>query len=182
MLLVIVCVLLCFLMIRLPPISTRTDTLFPYTPLFRSTIHADDILDAIPTINELAYMTQGEQGAVNEPGEYFRLGNRSQPRQRRFAFFEEPRYAVAVAGIMVLGIVLRIAATWPLSMHHPDEVIQYLEQAHRLVFGYGVIPWDYRFGIRLLLLPFLLASIGIPPFRALFCLIFSISLLPFSFL
>src|SRR3546814_14871069 len=90
-------------------------------------------------------MTQGEQGAVNEPGEYFRLGNRSQPRQRRFAFFEEPRYAVAVAGIMVLGIVLRIAATWPMSMHHPDEVIQYLEQAHRLVFGYGVIPWEYRY-------------------------------------
>src|SRR3546814_17191998 len=25
-----------FLMIRLPPRSTRTDTLFPYTPLFRS--------------------------------------------------------------------------------------------------------------------------------------------------
>src|SRR3546814_11351245 len=25
-----------FLMIRPPPISTRTDTLFPYTPLFRS--------------------------------------------------------------------------------------------------------------------------------------------------
>src|SRR3546814_5733824 len=29
-----------FLMIRLPPISTRTDTLFPYTTLFRS--HADE--------------------------------------------------------------------------------------------------------------------------------------------
>src|SRR3546814_19413753 len=27
-----------FLMIRLPPISTRTDTLFPYTPLFRSRV------------------------------------------------------------------------------------------------------------------------------------------------
>src|SRR3546814_20261105 len=27
---------LCFLMIRLPPISTRTDTLLPYTTLFRS--------------------------------------------------------------------------------------------------------------------------------------------------
>src|SRR3546814_6254116 len=26
----------CFLMIRRPPISTRTDTLFPYTTLFRS--------------------------------------------------------------------------------------------------------------------------------------------------
>src|SRR3546814_8076410 len=31
-----------FLMIRLPPRSTRTDTLFPYTPLFRSlALHAD---------------------------------------------------------------------------------------------------------------------------------------------
>src|SRR3546814_1914158 len=30
------CCTICFLMIRLPPISTRTDTLFPYTTLFRS--------------------------------------------------------------------------------------------------------------------------------------------------
>src|SRR3546814_7901288 len=29
-----------FLMIRLPPISTRTDTLFPYTTLFRSALPA----------------------------------------------------------------------------------------------------------------------------------------------
>src|SRR3546814_11996673 len=28
--------LFCFLMIRRPPVSTRTDTLFPYTTLFRS--------------------------------------------------------------------------------------------------------------------------------------------------
>src|SRR3546814_1220364 len=32
----IVCISLFFLMIRRPPRSTRTDTLFPYTPLFRS--------------------------------------------------------------------------------------------------------------------------------------------------
>src|SRR3546814_3382159 len=31
-----VCVLIFFLMIRRPPRSTRTDTLFPYTTLFRS--------------------------------------------------------------------------------------------------------------------------------------------------
>src|SRR3546814_14966618 len=31
-----------FLMIRRPPISTRTDTLFPYTTLFRSR-HPDDV-------------------------------------------------------------------------------------------------------------------------------------------
>src|SRR3546814_10879480 len=30
------CLFLCFLMIRRPPRSTRTDTLFPYTTLFRS--------------------------------------------------------------------------------------------------------------------------------------------------
>src|SRR3546814_11014154 len=30
------CFLICFLMIRRPPRSTRTDTLFPYTTLFRS--------------------------------------------------------------------------------------------------------------------------------------------------
>src|SRR3546814_19651847 len=33
---VIICVLFFFLMIRRPPISTRTDTPFPYTTLFRS--------------------------------------------------------------------------------------------------------------------------------------------------
>src|SRR3546814_20828474 len=31
-------VVFCFLMIRRPPRSTRTDTLFPYTTLFRSAI------------------------------------------------------------------------------------------------------------------------------------------------
>src|SRR3546814_12983556 len=32
----VICVLFFFLMIRRPPRSTRTDTLFPYTTLFRS--------------------------------------------------------------------------------------------------------------------------------------------------
>src|SRR3546814_7055710 len=37
----------CFLMIRRPPRSTRTDTLFPYTTLFRSPVDAfiDDCLN-----------------------------------------------------------------------------------------------------------------------------------------
>src|SRR3546814_21178320 len=34
------CFLFFFLMIRRPPRSTRTDTLFPYTTLFRSLLHA----------------------------------------------------------------------------------------------------------------------------------------------
>src|SRR3546814_19610186 len=41
------CLLCCFfLMIRLPPRSTRTDTLFPYTTLFRSA--RQEIASAVP--------------------------------------------------------------------------------------------------------------------------------------
>src|SRR3546814_13427523 len=36
--------LFCFLMIRRPPRSTRTDTLFPYTTLFRSPLPSQDSL------------------------------------------------------------------------------------------------------------------------------------------
>src|SRR3546814_18141707 len=32
-------------MIRRPPRSTRTDTLFPYSTLFRSILHAGEVLD-----------------------------------------------------------------------------------------------------------------------------------------
>jgi len=34
------------------------------------------------------------------------------------------------------------------NIHVPDELFQYLEQGHRLVFGFGLIPWEFRFGIR----------------------------------
>src|SRR3546814_8118802 len=36
---------MCFLMIRRPPRSTRTDTLFPYTTLFRSKLYEEGIDD-----------------------------------------------------------------------------------------------------------------------------------------
>src|SRR3546814_13104368 len=42
----IVCVLF-FLMIRRPPRATRTDTLFPYTTLFRSAIHLAAVIDQV---------------------------------------------------------------------------------------------------------------------------------------
>src|SRR3546814_15904594 len=40
-----------FLIIRRPPISTRTDTLFPYTTLFRSKDMRAEAHDHIDTIN-----------------------------------------------------------------------------------------------------------------------------------
>src|SRR5262249_35182978 len=55
----------------------------------------------------------------------------------------------------------------------PDEVYQSLEQAHRLVFGFGFLPWEFDVGARswafpgLLSVPVGLASIvGVDPVRA----------------
>src|SRR3546814_20959699 len=41
-----------FLTIRRPPRSTRTDTLFPYTTLFRSLLGAPAVADAILVVGE----------------------------------------------------------------------------------------------------------------------------------
>src|SRR3546814_14875021 len=38
-----------FLMIRLPPRSTRTDTLFPYPTLFRSSVRSGPVEHGVPT-------------------------------------------------------------------------------------------------------------------------------------
>ena len=54
------------------------------------------------------------------------------------------RSAIALSGDFVL---------------HPDEIMQYLEPAHRLVFGNGVIYWEYFYGARSWLVPGLVAGI-----------------------
>lgn len=59
--------------------------------------------------------------------------------------------------ICALALALRLAALIPFSMHHPDEIFQYLEPAHRLAFGQGVVTWEYRYGMRGWLLPTLLS-------------------------
>ncbi len=63
-----------------------------------------------------------------------------------------------LAALMLLAIALRLIAAWRPSIAHPDEVFQYLEQAHRLVFGNGFVPWEYRDGMRGWLVPMLLAG------------------------
>lgn len=41
----------------------------------------------------------------------------------------------------------------------PDEVFQTLEQGHRWMWGYGVIPWEFRDGVRSWVLPGLLGLV-----------------------
>ncbi len=62
--------------------------------------------------------------------------------------------------LLALALGLRFAAivAFP-SLHHPDENFQLFEQAHRIAFGYGVVPWEFREGIRSPVPPYLLAGL-----------------------
>ena len=42
---------------------------------------------------------------------------------------------------------------------HPDEIMQYLEPAHRLVFGNGIIYWEYFYGARSWIIPGAVAGV-----------------------
>lgn len=62
--------------------------------------------------------------------------------------------------VAAVALSLRLAvAWWSESISHPDHIFQYLEQAHRLVYGYGFVPWEFRFGVRNWLLPGALAAL-----------------------
>lgn len=65
-----------------------------------------------------------------------------------------------LALILIAAFLLRlyVAFEFP-NINHPDEVFQYIEQAHRLVFKYGIIPWEYRVGVRSWLVPGFLAGL-----------------------
>jgi hypothetical protein len=62
--------------------------------------------------------------------------------------------------ICVLALALRmaVAVVFP-GFEHPDEIFQMLEQAHRLAFGNGFIPWEFDEGVRSYFWPGILAGI-----------------------
>jgi hypothetical protein len=69
--------------------------------------------------------------------------------------------------IIITGLIIRIfLAIGSDNFNHPDENFQITEQAHRLVFGYGTIPWDIRHEIRSWLMPGMVAGL-LWPFKAL---------------
>ena len=61
-----------------------------------------------------------------------------------------------LAAAFVLRVTLALAGDFVI---HPDEIMQYLEPAHRLVFGSGIVYWEYFYGARSWLVPGLVAGV-----------------------
>ena len=91
-----------------------------------------------------------------------------------------------VGVILLAGLAFRLWIAWQGDfIYHPDELFQYLEQAHRLVFDSGFVPWEYRYGVRSWILPgFIAGFLGgfrllgldspafyVPAIKAVFCLL-----------
>jgi hypothetical protein len=57
----------------------------------------------------------------------------------------------------VLALPFAVLAVVDQGMVWSDEIFQTMEQAHRLAFGYGLVPWEFQQGARFWLLPALLA-------------------------
>ena len=71
-----------------------------------------------------------------------------------------PQASWTLAAVCALAVALRmaLAIVFP-GYEHADEIYQALEQAHRLAFGVGIIPWEFQEGVRSYMLPGALAGI-----------------------
>ena len=62
--------------------------------------------------------------------------------------------------VLVLAFAVRAAiALCGDFVLHPDEVMQYLEPAHQLIFGHGVTYWEFFYGARSWLVPGAVAGV-----------------------
>ncbi|MCB8881628.1 mannosyltransferase [Acidisoma cellulosilytica] len=59
---------------------------------------------------------------------------------------------------LAVALVPRLLAAFGLQTYYAaDELYQYIEQAHRLVFHQGYVPWEFQVGLRSWLIPLVLA-------------------------
>ena len=72
---------------------------------------------------------------------------------------EEPPWKVLLPALVLAFAIRAAIALSGDFVLHPDEVMQYLEPAHRLVFGNGVTYWEYFYGARSWLVPGMIAGV-----------------------
>lgn len=66
----------------------------------------------------------------------------------------------ALACLLVLAAALRIwVATLQPNIIWPDEIFQVVEPAHRLVYGNGIVAWEYVLGMRSWIFPGTIAGV-----------------------
>jgi hypothetical protein len=62
--------------------------------------------------------------------------------------------------LLPLAAAPRLWAWWSdQGVFWPDEIYQTLEQGHRLAFGYGMVPWEFRDGARSWVFPGLIGGV-----------------------
>jgi hypothetical protein len=62
--------------------------------------------------------------------------------------------AVILGALLLAAAALRLAPLLAVpSINWGDEIFQATEQAHRLVYGTGLVPWEFQLGIRSWILP-----------------------------
>jgi hypothetical protein len=55
------------------------------------------------------------------------------------------RERAVLAGIFSFAFLLRLLPVFVFrGINFPDEIFQTIEQAHRLVYGYGLVPWEFE--------------------------------------
>ena len=59
--------------------------------------------------------------------------------------------------IVAVALGLRILVFDTFARGHSDELYQYFERAHQLVYDYGIVTWEQRYGIRNWIIPQLMA-------------------------
>jgi hypothetical protein len=94
--------------------------------------------------------------SVKRTGELSDLSRSNPPSAT--AAVREPNW-IALAGLLAAAACLRMAvAHFRPNIIWPDEIFQVVEPAHRLVYGYGLIAWEYVVGMRSWLFPGAIAS------------------------
>jgi GPI mannosyltransferase 3 len=67
---------------------------------------------------------------------------------------------VLMSLVLLGAFALRVACGLHYTnLNHPDEIFQYIEPAHRAVFGYGIVAWEFKLGGRSWLVPGVIAGI-----------------------
>jgi hypothetical protein len=62
---------------------------------------------------------------------------------------QRPVFIGAAGAVFLAAFLLRLIPVfvWP-GIAHSDEIFQSVEQGHRLIYGYGIVPWEFEYAAR----------------------------------